>query len=158
MPKALSIGGTDWELMDEIDVLDEKSEGAHNFRIHGEKDSWHTRQRLKYPDGTLVEDAGVAHVDGYAEWEMKGLKPHLDLLILRRMDFVHGDHMAKIEINGRPSGKLVCKGSDKRFRWRNWPVVVKGKYVLSSNITMRQLATTAERDINMFHLWFYQAT
>jgi hypothetical protein len=158
MPKVLNIEGIDWELMDELDLLDEASERRHNFRIHGEKDSWHTRQRLKYPDGTVLEDAGVAHVDGYAEWDIHNLKPELDLLVVRRMDFVHGDHKANIEINGVKAGKLVCEGSDKRFRWRNWPFVIKGKYIRANSINMRQVATSAERDINMFHLWFYQAT
>jgi len=158
MPKVLNIDGIEWELMDELDMLDEASERKHNFRIHGEKDSWHTRQRLKYPDGTVIEDAGVAHVDGYAEWEIHKLKPQLDLLVVRRMDFVHGDHKANIEINGVKSGKLICEGSDKRFRWRNWPFVIKGKYIRANSVTMRQIATSAERDINMFHLWFYQAT
>ena len=158
MPKTINIDGIEWEMVDEIDLLNETSERAHNFRIHGEKDSWHTRQRLKYPDGTLLEDAGVAHVDGYAEWEIHNMKAHLDLLVVRRMDFVHGDHKANIEINGVKSGKLICEGSDKRFRWRNWPFVIKGKYIRSSTITMRQVATSAERDINIFHLWFYQAT
>ena len=65
---------------------------------------------------------------------------------------------ANIEINGVKCGKLVCEGSDKRFRWRNWPFVIKGKYIRSSSVTMRQVATSAERDINLFHLWFYQAT
>ena len=158
MPKNLTIDGIEWEMVDEIDLLNEGSERSHNFRIHGEKDSWHTRQRLKYPDGTLIEDAGVAHVDGHAEWEIKNLTPALDLLVVRRMDFVHGDHKANIEINGIKSGKLICEGSDKRFRWRNWPFVIKGKYIRANAITMRQIATSAERDINMFHLWFYQAT
>ena len=158
MPKIIMIEGVEWELVDEINVTDPATERSHSFRIHGEKDSWHTRQRLKYPDGTAIQDAGVAHVDGYAEWEIKNLKPQLDLLILRRMDFVHGDHEANIEINGVRAGKLICQGSDKRFRWRNWPVVVKGKYVRSNSVTMRQIATSAERDINMFRLWFYQAT
>lgn len=158
LPKGISIDGIEWEMVDDIDLLDEGSERAHNFRVHGEKDSWHTRQRLKYPDGTLIEDAGVAHVDGYAEWEIKNLTPALDLLVIRRMDFVHGDHKANIEINGTKAGKLLCEGSDKRFRWRNWPFVIKGKYIRANTVTMRQIATTAERDINMFHLWFYQAT
>ncbi|MBN1946180.1 MAG: hypothetical protein JW797_10925 [Bradymonadales bacterium] len=156
-PKHIKIEGIDWELVDQINITDPSSEREHNFRIHGEKDSWHTRQRLKYPDGTTVDDAGVAHVDGYAEFEIRNLKPQLDLLILRRMDFVHGDHEADIEINGVKAGKLICQGSDKRFRWRNWPVVVKGKYVRSNTVTMRQVATSAERDINIFRLWFYQA-
>jgi hypothetical protein len=78
--------------------------------------------------------------------------------VVRRMDFVHGDHKANIEINGVKAGKLVCEGSDKRFRWRNWPFVIKGKYIRANSINMRQVATSAERDINMFHLWFYQAT
>jgi hypothetical protein len=156
-PKNINIDGIEWEMVDQIDILNEESEKTHNFRIHGEKDSWHTRQRLKYPDGSMVEDAGVAHVDGYAEWEIHNLRPQLDLLVLRRMDFVHGDHRADIEINGVKCGKLICEGSDKRFRWRNWPFVIKGKYIRSNNITMRQIATSAERDINIFHLWFYQA-
>jgi hypothetical protein len=100
----------------------------------------------------------VAHVDGYAEWDIHHLKPQLDLLVIRRMDFVHGDHQANIEINGQKVGKLVCEGSDKRFRWRNWPFVIKGKYIRAADVTMRQMSTSAERDINMFHLWFYQAT
>jgi hypothetical protein len=158
LPKVLKIEGIEWELRDELNLVDEGSERSHMFRIGGERDSWRTRQRLKYPDGSLVEDAGVAHVDGYAEWQIHNLKPQLDLLVIRRMDYVYGDHKANIEINGVKAGKLICEGSDRRYRWRNWPFVIKGKYIRSSTITMRQIATSAERDINIFHLWFYQAT
>ena len=45
---------------------------------------------------------------------------------------------------------------DRVFRWRNWPYVVSGEVVTKSTVTVKQIAVTAGRDINMFRYWFYQ--
>ena len=46
------------------------SEDKHIFTIKEAKDSYRSRQKLKYPDGTTVEDTGRAHVDGYREFKL----------------------------------------------------------------------------------------
>ena len=45
------------------------------FTIKEAKDSYRSRQKLKYPDGTTVEDTGRAHVDGYSEFKLINITP-----------------------------------------------------------------------------------
>jgi hypothetical protein len=153
----LVVDGKEWRLVDMIDVLDKTSEEDHKFQIKGAKDTYRTRQKLRYPDGTLLEDAGIAHEGGYSEFVVKNLTPHQDLVIIRRMDYVHGDFQAEIHVNGERLPRLLeCKGEDKRNRWRNWPYTIPAQYINTNTITIKQVMLTADRDINMFKYWFYQ--
>lgn len=153
----LVVEGKEWRLVDMIDVLDKASEEDHKFAIKGAKDTYRTRQKLRYPDGTLIEDVGIAHEGGYCEFAIKNLTPHQDLVIIRRMDYVHGDFQAEVHVNGERLPKLLeCRGDDKRYRWRNWPYVIPAQYINSSSLTVKQVMLTADRDINMFRYWFYQ--
>lgn len=153
----LVVDGKEWRLVDMIDVLDKTSEEDHKFQIKGAKDTYRTRQKLRYPDGTLLEDAGIAHEGGYSEFVVKNLTPHQDLVIVRRMDYVHGDFQAEIHVNGERLPRLLeCKGEDKRNRWRNWPYTIPAQYINTNTITIKQVMLTADRDINMFKYWFYQ--
>jgi hypothetical protein len=61
-----------------IDVLDKTARKIHKFQIKEAKDTYRTRQKLRYPDGTLIEDAGIAHEGGYSEFVVKNLTPHQD--------------------------------------------------------------------------------
>jgi hypothetical protein len=153
----LVVDGKEWRLVDMIDVLDKASEEDHKFQIKGAKDTYRTRQKLRYPDGTLIEDAGIAHEGGSCEFVVKNLTPHQDLVIVRRMDYVHGDFQAEIHVNGERLPRLLeCKGEDKRNRWRNWPYTIPAQYINTNTITVKQVMLTADRDINMFKFWFYQ--
>jgi hypothetical protein len=157
LPESLLIEGVEWTMIDHIDILDQRSEAAHNFQIQDARDSWRTRQRLRYPDGTVVEDSGFAHEGGFATWVIQNVTPHRPLAIIRRMDYVRGDYEIEYYVNGTRVGSSQCPGSDRKFRWRNWPFVINEKHITSNQITVKQVAGTAERDINMFKLWFYQA-
>ncbi|MEL6178187.1 MAG: hypothetical protein AAFS10_04495 [Myxococcota bacterium] len=153
----MTVEGTAWTLVDEIDMLNKESEEAHNFDIKEATDQYRTRQRLRYPDGTLVADSGIAHEGGFAEWEILNVTPAVDLVIIRRMDFVRADYECDIFCEGKLIGVVPCPGSDKRFRWRNWPFLIPAKYITKDRLRIRQQIKTAERDLNFFHLWFYQA-
>ncbi|HAN30643.1 MAG TPA: hypothetical protein DCQ06_03505, partial [Myxococcales bacterium] len=54
----MNIEGLDMGLIDMIDPTDPASERDHGWKIVGERDRYRTRQKLKYPDGVVVEDAG----------------------------------------------------------------------------------------------------
>lgn len=157
LPKSLRIDGVEWTLIDTLDILDEKSEEAHRFAIKEARDSWRSRQRIRYPDGTVVEDAGIAHEGGFATWDVKNVTPHRPLAVVRRMDYVRGDYEIEYLVNDQRVGICQCQGSDRRYRWRNWPYVISEEFITSENINIKQTALTADRDINMFRLWFYQA-
>jgi hypothetical protein len=157
LPDTLTIEGVVWTRVDLIDILDAKTEASHSFQIQEARDSWRTRQRLRYPDGTVVEDSGIAHEGGYATWVIQNVTPHRPLAIIRRMDYVRGDYEVEYFVNGTRVGSSQCPGNDRKFRWRNWPFVIGEKNVTSNQLTVKQVATSAERDINMFKLWFYQA-
>jgi hypothetical protein len=156
LPHELEIDGRTWVQVDTIDIMDKASEEAHGLAIHDAKDAYRSRQKLKYPDGSVVEDVGRAHVGGYAQYTVKNLKPGRDLAIVRRMDYVYGDYEIEFQIDSKPAGVCSCAGTDRVHRWRNWPYVVPGELITKDRVTVKQMANTAERDINMFRFWFYQ--
>ncbi len=156
LPEEIDIEGRIWKLVDKIDVMDKDSEEAHALGIHDAKDAYRSRQKLKYPDGTVIEDVGRAHVGGYAQYNVKNLKPGKELAVVRRMDYVYGDYELEFFVEGKTAGVCSCAGTDRVSRWRNWPYVIPAELVTKDKVLIKQVATTAGRDINMFRYWFYQ--
>jgi hypothetical protein len=156
LPPTITVDGREWTLVDKIDVMDKDSEESHNLAINDAKDSYRSRQKLKYPDGTTLEDVGRAHVGGYCQYTVKGLTPGKDLAIIRRMDYVYGDYELEFSIDGKNAGTCSCAGTDRVHRWRNWQHVIPGELVGKDKANIKQAAATAGRDINMFRYWFYQ--
>ena len=70
-PTELDVDGQTWVQVDKIDVMDKDSEEKHALVINDAKDSYRSRQKLKYPDGTVIEDVGRAHVGGYAQFNVR---------------------------------------------------------------------------------------
>ena len=154
--KKLEIEGAQFKMVDMIDPLEPKSEEEHKFKIEQARDRYRTRQKLKYPDGVTVEDVGVAYEGGYAEWEITNCAPKRDVIMVTRMDYVHGDYETEMYVNGKKVGNSVCPGNDRRFRWRNWPFVIPAEYVTEPTLRIKQVPITAGRDVNMFKIYFYQ--
>lgn len=153
----INVNGTTWTLIDEINILDRESEEKHGFTIRDARDQYRMRQRLRYPDGVTVLDTGIAHEGGHAEWEILNVTPNVDLVIIRRMDYVRADYECEVYCEGELVGIVPCPGDDRRFRWRNWPFQIPGKFITRDRLRIRQKMLTADRDINFFHLWFYQS-
>jgi hypothetical protein len=153
---SMDLEGLTWVLVDEIEILSKDSEDKHLFQIKEAKDSYRSRQKLKYPDGTTVEDTGRAHVDGFSEFKVMNITPGRPVVVLRRMDYVYGDYELELTVNGKKTGIVSCVGTDRVHRWRNWPALIAPEYVTDSNLIVRQQSVTAGRDINMFHIWIYQ--
>ncbi|HZJ66455.1 MAG TPA: hypothetical protein VFD36_23270 [Kofleriaceae bacterium] len=153
---SMDLEGLTWVLVDEIEILNKDSEDKHLFNIKEAKDSYRSRQKLKYPDGTTVEDTGRAHVDGYSEFKVMNITPGRPVVVLRRMDYVYGDYELELSVNGKKVGIVSCVGTDRVHRWRNWPALITPEYVNDQNLIVRQQSVTAGRDINMFHIWVYQ--
>lgn len=152
----IEIDGLVLKQVDMVDILDKKSERDHKFRIVDANDKYRTRQKLKYPDGVIVEDIGIAYEGGYAEWEVSNIVPNKDLYLFMRMDYVHGEWEAEMHVNGKKAGNMICEGGDRKFRWRNWPFKISADFVTDTFLTIRQTPTSADRDVNIFKLWFYQ--
>jgi hypothetical protein len=149
-------GGTTWILVDQLQVLDKESEEKHALTIADAKDTYRSRQKLKYPDGTIVEDSGRAHVGGHSQYKILNLTPGRPVMIVRRMDYVYGDYELEFVVNGKSVGVGSCAGTDRINRWRNWPYMIPAEFVTESQLTVKQVAITAGRDVNMFHYWFFQ--
>ena len=77
----MDLEGITWVMVDEIEILNKESEDKHIFTIKEAKDSYRSRQKLKYPDGTTVEDTGRAHVDGYSEFKLLNITPSRPVVI-----------------------------------------------------------------------------
>lgn len=156
--QTLEADGSTWRLLSELSILDAASEAAHHFGVHEADDQYRiSTQKLRYPDGMTAEDDGLAHEGGYCEFQLSGATPGADLLILRRSDFRSGDYRAELHIDGEPLPKpLVVKGSDRRYRWRNWAYLIPGEQVESTEPVIRQVVLTPDQPINMFRFWFYQ--
>jgi hypothetical protein len=95
-------------------------------------------------------------VGGYAEFRILNVTANRPLVILRRMDYVYGDYEIELNCNGKSVGVVSCAGVDRVHRWRNWPALIGAEFVNDATLTIKQIAMTAGRDVNMFHLWFYQ--
>jgi hypothetical protein len=152
----MDLEGITWVLVDEIEILNKESEDKHIFTIKEAKDSYRSRQKLKYPDGTTVEDTGRAHVDGYSEFKLLNITPGRPVVVLRRMDYVYGDYELEMSVNGKKASIVSCVGTDRVHRWRNWPAMIAAENVTDGTMLIRQQSVTAGRDINMFHIWVYQ--
>jgi hypothetical protein len=139
---SMDLEGVTWVLVDEIEILNKESEDKHMFSIKEAKDSYRSRQKLKYPDGTTVEDTGRAHVDGYNEFKL--------------LNITAGDYELELAVNGKKVAIVSCVGTDRVHRWRNWPAMIPADAVIDGTLVVRQQSITAGRDINMFHIWVYQ--
>jgi hypothetical protein len=153
---SMDLDGLTWVLVDEIKILDTDSETKHAFNVKEARDSYRSRQKLKYPDGTVLEGVGRAHVGGYAEFKIMNITPGRPVVILRRMDYVYGDYELEMQVNGKSIGVIACSGTDRVHRWRNWPAMIPADTVTDSTLNIKQMALTAGRDVNMFHIWVYQ--
>lgn len=156
MPEVFCIDDMEWLKIGELNVTEEASEKYYKFRICESRDAWKTRQRLYFPDGSLVEDTGVAQEGGYSEFIIPRVIPDQHLAVIRMMDYARGDFEMMFNVNGRDAGISRCDGYDRRARWRNWPFVIPSYYVNDVSLKIRQTCLTADRDINMFRFWFYQ--
>ncbi len=154
----LELEGVTFKRVDTIDVIDPKSEEDHKLVIEQARDKYRTRQKLKYPDGVTIEDVGMAYEGGYCEFEITGVQVKKDVVLVTRMDYVHGDFELEVYVNGKKVGNCVCPGQDRRFRWRNWPFVIPAEYVNEPHLKIKQVPITAGRDVNMFKIWAYQQT
>ena len=152
----LEIDGVKLKRVDMIDVLKKRSEADHKFKIVEARDKYRTRQKLKYPDGVIVEDIGMAFEGGHCEFEVLNTVPNRDLLMIMRMDYVHGDWEAEVQVNGKKIGSWICEGDDRKFRWRNWPLKIGAEYVTDTFLSVQVTPVTADRDVNMFKIWLYQ--
>ncbi len=152
----MDLEGLTWLMVDQIEVLNKDSEDKHSLQIKDAKDSYRSRQKLKYPDGTTIEATGRAHVGGYTEYKIMNLTPGRPAVILRRMDYVYGDYELEYFVNGKSAGIIACSGTDRIHRWRNWPFLLAAEHVTDGTLTIRQAAVTAGRDVNLFHIWVYQ--
>lgn len=158
MPQVFRVDDIEWLLMGELNITDESSEKKYKFRICDARDIWKNRQRLYFPDGTLIEDTGVAHEGGYSEFDIPGVIPDTHLVVIRMMDYARGDYELLVNVNNQDAGISRCDGFDRRARWRNWPFVIPAHFVNDSVLHIRQSLLTADRDVNMFRFWFYQPT
>lgn len=156
LPLELEINGEMWLRVDSINVMDTDSEKAHDLNIVDAKDTYRSRQKLKYPNEVVLEDVGRAHVGGYVNYKAKGLTPGKRLLIVRRMDYIYGDYTLEFEVDGKKAGTCECPGTDRFHRWRNWPHILPAEFIVRAEPQIKQVAITAGRDINMFRFWFYQ--
>ena len=152
----MELDGLNWVLVDEINILDKDSEEKHSFSIKEAKDSYRSRQKLKYPGGEVVEDVGRAHVGGFAAYKLLNVTPGRPLVILRRMDYVYGDYEIEYFVGNKSVAMATCSGTDRIHRWRNWPTLIEAEHIEETSLTIKQLAITAGRDVNMFHIWVYQ--
>jgi hypothetical protein len=156
-PEDITVDGVVYHLVDTLDVVKAESEKAHGFQIGGAKDEWRSRQEFMYPDGVKLQDAGRAHVDGFAQYTVNNVKAGKDLLIVRRIDYVLGGLKTEMQVDGKAVGTWEIAGNDKKFRWRNMPWILPGTAVAGDKVTIKQVAQSADRDVNMFSYWFYQA-
>jgi len=155
-PKNLTVEGRGFKRVDILDIFDEESEKKHHFNISDERDRYRSRQRLKYPDGTVVEDVGVHFEGGHCSFEVLNIEPNRDVMLVMRIDFVRGDYECEVHVNGKKAPELDVPGNDMKFRWRNWPFVIPAELATEPILRVDLIPARADRDVNMFKVWVYQ--
>lgn len=155
-PEEINIDGSNFARVDHIQLVNDESEKAHKFRIEGQKDMWKSRQTFTYPDKESVSDSGIAHIGGEAKWQVHNLKPGKDMIVIKRFDAILGEQICDISVDAKKVGQWKVTEADRKHRWRNHYFLVPGTFVTNETIEMSSKAASAERDINMFQLWFYQ--
>jgi len=155
--ETLSVEGRDFKRVDILDIFDEDSEKKHHFAIADEKDRYRSRQRLKYPDGVMVEDVGVHYEGGNCTFEVSNIEPNRDVILVTRIDYVRGDYECEVHVNGRKAPGLSVPGNDMKFRWRNWPYVIPAELATEPVLRITLTPLKQDRDVNLFKVWAYQA-
>ncbi len=155
-PETLSIEGRDFKRIDLLDIMDDVSEKKHHFSIQEEGDRYRSRQKQKYPDGTVVEDVGVHFAGGHAQWEIFNVEPNRDVYVIARIDYVRGDYECEVHINGKKGPALSVPGNDMKFRWRNWPLLIPAEMVTEPVLRISLTPVKSDRDVNLFKVWVYQ--
>jgi hypothetical protein len=155
-PSSLNIDGSNFAQVDHIKLVDDESTKTHKFVIEGQKDMWKSRQNFSYPDKVEVSDAGVAYIGGQSKFNVLNLKPGKDLIVIKRYDAILGEQQCEILADGKKVGTWKTAEIDRKHRWRNHYFLVPGTFVTGESLEIVKKATSAERDINMFQLWFYQ--
>jgi len=155
-PDELNIDGSNFVRVDHLQLVNDESEKSHKFRIEGQKDMWKSRQTFTLSDKESVSDSGVAYIGGEAKWQVGNLKPGKDLIVIKRFDAILGEQICDISVDGKKVGQWKVTEADRKHRWRNHYFLVPGTFVTNDSLEMSARAVSAERDINMFQLWFYQ--
>jgi len=155
-PNELMVENIRYKLVDSIDILNDKSEKEHEFKLGGVKEELRQNQNFFFPDGARLSDRGRLHWEGFAQFKIKNLKPELDVLVIRRIDYAYGGLKTDIDVDGTKVGVWEITGNDRKYRWRNMPYLINGKFITKDEILVKQTAISAERDVNMFGYWFYQ--
>jgi hypothetical protein len=155
-PEELNIDGSNFVRVDHIQLVNDESEKEHKFHIEGQKDMWKSRQTFTYPDKEAVSDSGVAYIGGEASWQTRNLRPGRDLVIIKRFDAILGEQICDILVDGKQVGQWKVTEADRKHRWRNHYFLVPGTFITNETAEITAKAVSAERDINMFQLWFYQ--
>ena len=155
-PEELNIDGSNFVRVDHLQLVNDESEKAHKFVIEGQKDMWKSRQTFTYPDKEQVSDSGVAYIGGQAKWQIHNLKPGKDMIVIKRFDAILGEQICDILVDGKKVGQWKVTEADRKHRWRNHYFLVPGNLIANETVEMISKAVSAERDINMFQLWFYQ--
>jgi len=156
-PQALNIEGSNFTLMDSIEFVDESMKN-HRWVVEGSKEMFPSRQEFTYPDGTKVAARGISYTGGQAKFNALNLKPNRDLIIIKRYDAVYGEQQTEMSVDGKKVTvwKTPEADRDRKHRWRNHYYHVPGTNVSGETIEIVKKALAAERDINIFKLWFYQ--
>jgi hypothetical protein len=156
MSGPVEVGNILFGVVDTIDFVNKSSEASHEVNFAGHTHKYRSRQKLKYPDGTELEDVGAAITGGELTYKIRGVKKDADLLLLTRIDYVYGDWEQDIYVNDKKVGSSKCTGVDRKFRWRNWPYLIPRQYITDDELVIRQVAMSVDRDINFFRIWALQ--
>ena len=105
-------------LTDTLDIGDDQSEAAHQYRVEGEV--WRGELATRYEDdaSTPVTDCGVAH-SGFSEFTVNIRPDNCGVRLRRRCDQLHGRQRARVHIDGVPLNERTWYFADRNpdRRW-----------------------------------------
>jgi len=156
MPGMIFMDGKNYKLADKIEMLVKADEADHKFVMENTKDTWSTNQEFKYPDQKTVKAKGRAHVGGSASgtsrtssragtWSSESAST---------TPTAASSRASRSTAQGR---RLEDRGPGPQGALEELALKVPGNFVKGSSVSVKQESLEAEREVNMFGLWCYQA-
>jgi hypothetical protein len=157
LPLEVMVDNVRYKLVDTIEIMNDNSEKDHEFKFGGVQRELKQNVKASFPSGKSLVLRGRRLWGGFSQFKIKNLEPERDVLLIRRIDFQYGNIKTDVEVEGTKVGTSEITGNDRKFRWRNWPFIINGKFITKVDADVKLIALSAEREETLYGFFFYQA-
>jgi len=142
------------KVIDRIDVLDLRSEDAHNYsiftRLIPDVPGTMMYEEPHAGTGVMIIDAG-RQTNGGEEFTINGLVPGRDMKIVRR-SYGAGKAKIMVSVDGQKADTWISQGAEGYHEEAD---LIPGEYIKNESVRIR-LEEISGRNYNAFHYWVIQ--